>query len=151
MTLLTSLQNKKQVWSHCLLDFLDKFRFSESPVFSFLLLIRMWKIDKKLNFRNYQTESYASLTLRGIQAFFAASFPFRHFRRQHVLRTVCLAGRLLSSKAHNTRQTFRLSNLEFCPFPMEVTICCTMEIYNKGSDISSCPNTTYKNLHHLPP
>ena len=29
----------------------------------------MWKIDKKLNFRNYQTESYASLTYRGIQAF----------------------------------------------------------------------------------
>ena len=89
--------------------------------------------------------------LKGDTGFFAASFPFRHFLRQHVLRIVCLARRLLLSKAHNTQQTFQLSNLEFRRFPLEEIICCTMEIYNEDSDISSSPNTTYKNLHHLHP
>ena len=71
--------------------------------------------------------------------------------RQHVLSTVCLARRLLSTKALNTQQTFQLSNLECRRFLPKVSICCTIEIYNEGSDISSCPNTTYKSLHHLHP
>ena len=65
--------------------------------------------------------------------------------------TMCLAQRLLSSKVHNTQQTFQPSNLEFRRFLLEVSICCTTEIYNEGSDISSFPNTTFNNLHHLHP
>ena len=38
-----------------------------------------------------------------------------------------------SSKAHNTQQTFQLSNLEFRRFLMEVSISCTMEIYNEAA------------------
>ena len=64
-------------------------------------------------------------------------------RRQHVLSVLCLARKLHSSKASNTKRTFQLFNLEFRRFLVEVSICCTMEIYNEGSDISSCRNMTY--------
>ena len=42
---------------------------------------------------------------------------------------------------------FSFPTCNFVFFLLEVSICCTVEIYNEGSDISSCPNTTYKNLH----
>ena len=80
-------------------------------------------------------------------------------RRQSLMLKLTLflkSGRhLLIQLAFSTaRHTIRnklsmLSNLEFHRFLLEVSICCTMEIYNEGSDISSCPNTTYKNLDHL--
>ena len=38
--------------------------------------------------------------------------------------------------------SFDSACLEFRRFLLEVSICCTMEIYNEGRDISSCPNTT---------
>ena len=58
----------------------------------------------------------------------------KHFvLRQHVLSTVCLARRLLSSKAHETQQSFQLSNLDFRRFLMEVSIFYTMEIYNEAA------------------
>lgn len=67
------------------------------------------------------------------KAFSGASFPSWFY---------CVpCQRLLLRKAHNTKQTFQRSNLEFPCFLLEVSICCTIEIYNEG--------TTYKNLYHL--
>ena len=75
----------------------------------------------------------------------------KHFvLRQHVLSAVCLARRLLSSKGRYTTN-FPAFQPGISSFSHTSEHLLHNGNLQRGSDFSSCPNTTYRNLHHLHP